>query len=380
VGECSICGEKMWRYLNALGHSFSEWEIDLEPTCTEDGVEIRKCNICGEKEERAIAAGHTFGEWEVTKNPTCTETGTETRNCIYCDVKEERSVNALGHTFCEWEVTKNPTCTETGTETRNCIYCDVKEERSVNALGHTYGEWEVTKNPTCSETGIETRICTVCGESKEREVNTIPHSYKFTDFTPATCQSNGERISICVDCNHKQTTVITGSHIYKNGKCLSCDITAEVVESKHNYDRNTNEVWTVTKQNADGLNIVFSSQTETEKNYDFIYIYDKNDNLIGKYSGTELAGKTITVYGDTVKIKLTSDNSSQKYGFYATVTPISENVIAGDTDNNGELDANDILNVRFSILSGKSTAIYDINDDGVVNVKDLVCLKRTIAS
>ncbi len=341
VGECSVCGRKIWRYLNALGHSFSEWEVDLDPTCTEDGIKFRRCKYCGKKEEGVISARHTFGEWNETVNPTCCEKGIETRKCLFCSYFEERDVNASGHSF---------------------------------------GEWEVTKNPTCPEKGIETKKCTVCGETEERAVNTLAHNYGGIDFTPATCRTNGERIRICKDCNHKETTVITGgSHIYKNGKCVSCDIAAEVVESKHNYDRNTNEVWTVTKNDADNLSVAFSTQTETEKNYDFIYIYDKNDNLIGKYSGTELAGETITVTGDTVKINLTSDGSSQKYGFFATVTPISSNIVMGDTNGNGELDADDVFNVRFSLLSGKFTLTYDINGDGKVNVKDLIKIKKLIA-
>ena len=110
-----------------------------------------------------------------------------------------------------------------------------------------------------------------------------------------------------------------------------------------------------------------------------MYFGHNYDSLIGTYSGTELAGETITVSGDTVKIKLTSDNSSQKYGFYATVTPTDSNVVIGDTDGNGELDVEDVLNIRFSLLSGKSTPSYDINGDGKVNVKDLIKIKKLIA-
>ena len=49
--------------------------------------------------------------------------------------------------------------------------------------------------------------------------------------------------------------------------------------------------------------------------HDYIYIYDANDNQIGKYSGTSLAGKTINVPGNTVKIRLTSDGSQTRYGY-----------------------------------------------------------------
>ena len=47
-------------------------------------------------------------------------------------------------------------------------------------------------------------------------------------------------------------------------------------------------------------------------------IYDANGNLIGKYTGTSLAGKTIRVPGDTAKIKLISDEAGSTWGFRVT--------------------------------------------------------------
>ncbi len=39
-------------------HSFSEWEVKLEETCTTDGYRERVCEECDEKETKAIPAGH----------------------------------------------------------------------------------------------------------------------------------------------------------------------------------------------------------------------------------------------------------------------------------------------------------------------------------
>ena len=43
-----------------------------------------------------------------------------------------------------------------------------------------------------------------------------------------------------------------------------------------------------------------------------------NNNQIGKYSGTALSGATITVPGNVVKIRLTTDGSVVRYGFQVT--------------------------------------------------------------
>ena len=59
-----------------------------------------------------------------------------------------------------------------------------------------------------------------------------------------------------------------------------------------------------------------------EDAYDYVEIYDGNDTLIytSKSQGrTALAGKTITVEGDTVKIQLKTDGSVTYYGFKCLV-------------------------------------------------------------
>jgi len=88
------------------------------------------------------------------------------------------------------------------------------------------------------------------------------------------------------------------------------------LESKHTYDNNIDQTTTYTYDGTcNSIDVTSSEDTETEKNYDFLYIYDENDKQIGKYSGTELAGKTINIPGNTVKIRLTSDENKTYYGF-----------------------------------------------------------------
>lgn len=69
-----------------------------------------------------------------------------------------------------------------------------------------------------------------------------------------------------------------------------------------------------------------------ESNYDFIYLFDGSDTQIGKYTGSSLAGKTITIPGETFKIKLTSDGSVSKYGYsFSLITAqISGSTVSDD--------------------------------------------------
>ena len=60
---------------NGGGHDYTETVV--EATCCDDGYTLHTCTICGEsyKTNVTTALGHTFGEWQLTKNATCTTAG-----------------------------------------------------------------------------------------------------------------------------------------------------------------------------------------------------------------------------------------------------------------------------------------------------------------
>ena len=87
-------------------------------------------------------------------------------------------------------------------------------------------------------------------------------------------------------------------------------------ESSHPYEFGADQSWVWTYSGeASSLDITFSDDTETEANYDKIYIYDSTDELVGEFSGTELKNQTVTVPGNSFKIRLKTDGSRSEYGF-----------------------------------------------------------------
>lgn len=88
-------------------------------------------------------------------------------------------------------------------------------------------------------------------------------------------------------------------------------------ETSHKYENYAKQTYKYVSPYADAkaLDLRFSSQTLTESNYDFITLYDGNGKLVGKYSGSQLAGKTIRVDGNNFKIDFTTDRSASYYGF-----------------------------------------------------------------
>ena len=80
-------------------------------------------------------------------------------------------------------------------------------------------------------------------------------------------------------------------------------------ESAHNYANNLKETKTYKCTNALRLVVTFSNKTYVEKDGDYIYVNGT------RYTGNQLAGKTITIKGDTLTVKLVSNNSGRGYGY-----------------------------------------------------------------
>ena len=133
----------------------------------------------------------------------------------------------------------------------------------------------------------------------------------------------------------KGTAKITATAEDGTGIFASCTVTVtgnyiiaesiDELQSPHPYTVNCNDIWQYSVPGATQLNLTFSADTAVESGSDYIYIYSADGTLVGKYTGIELAGKTIAVPGGTVRIKLVSDGTYCEYGFAVTsVTTQSE--------------------------------------------------------
>lgn len=146
----------------------------------------------------------------------------------------------------------------------------------------------------------------------------IHYDVKFVEKKAPTCVNKGYDLYSCSECSDGVKINYTDplGHNVVSGICERCGKPEEdCIESAHPYNYDSDESWTIYKKDATRIAVVFSDSTETEADCDYIYLYDKNGEEIGKYSGTELAGKKITVLGDTVKIRLVSDEGYTLFGF-----------------------------------------------------------------
>ena len=203
-----------------------EWSVITPATCTENGLERRVCEECGETLERTIPAHHTEQVLR-TVAPTCTERGYDLVKCTVCGTRYTTHYTAaLGHTFGNWQTTTAPTCTQAGEQKRVCTVCNKAEERkTIAATGHTY-DWEVIVPATCTQTGERRRVCTVCGEHGETETApALGHDYRLTETVAATCVNDGFYLYTCARCGGTRRDVIPAAgHYFIDGECVDCGI------------------------------------------------------------------------------------------------------------------------------------------------------------
>ena len=178
--------------ISATGHEWSEWQTTKPATCTEDGLQKRVCEKCGEEEsDTVIAAGHSPAD-PVRENEvpaTCTQVGSydEVVYCEVCDTEISRTsktIEKIAHTSAN-PVRENEvpaTCTKEGSYDE-VIYCEVCDEeisrtsKTIDKLAHTYSdEWSFDDTyhwhaATCCDTGavsdkavhtVEGGVCTLC--------------------------------------------------------------------------------------------------------------------------------------------------------------------------------------------------------------------------
>ena len=138
-----------------------------------DGV----CTICGIADPTYEPPHeHSFGEWTVTTQPTCTAKGTEVRTCTRCNASETRDITSLGHAIVH-HAAKAATCTEKGWAAYDtCSRCDYSTYKEIAATGHHHNA--VVTAPTCTAKGYTTHTCNTCGNSyKDNYTNALGHSY-----------------------------------------------------------------------------------------------------------------------------------------------------------------------------------------------------------
>ena len=148
-------------------------------------------------------------------------------------------------------------------------------------------------------------------------------TWSSSDASIASVDENG-----LVTAHKKGTAIITAKAADGSNVSRSCTVTVSnnayvassvtELESPHPYENSCSDVWVYTVEDATYLELTFHASTDIESGFDYLYLYNAAGEEVDRYTGKALAGQTVRIEGNTVKIKLVSDESGNAWGFQVT--------------------------------------------------------------
>ena len=213
VITCEICGKEYSRTpIEKTGHlnSYLDQTTVKAATCKEEGYTgDEKCVACDAVTKRGevipVTDNHVFKEYSDFEEATCTKNKTEKAVCSVCGKAEsvrEIPGTALGHDFGEYKESKAATCTKDAEKTAKCSRCGATDTVRVpnSALGHKWGAWKTIEEATCTKVGkaerkCEREGCTVVVYKQLRKLSHTESEWKIDK--EATCTEEGKRHTEC---------------------------------------------------------------------------------------------------------------------------------------------------------------------------------------
>lgn len=259
--SCSICDSSYIETVGATGHDYSEQIIE-EATFDKEGHIYKKCSKCGDVIQTGTISKkeHSYGEWEITKEATCTEDGEKKRTCSDCGVEDISVIKATGHKFTNYEIITEATEENEGLEKAVCDNCDAEDERIIAKIPHIHDyATEIERvEPTCTKDGYYILQCR-CEGTLKTDILSEGHSYELTDHKDADCIFDGADTYTCSKCTDAYSDVIAAKghtsgawEVIKEAsdleegqkvrKCADCGTTLEtqtISKLPHTCEQNT---------------------------------------------------------------------------------------------------------------------------------------------
>lgn len=182
-------------------HSWGNWIVIDEATCTTSGEKYRYCDKCYEEQTVTIPATgvHKWTEWKA--DGYLCEDGKWERYCTECYKEETKARQGDGsHLWSNWEVLTEADCLNKGQESRYCYNCYQREYKDipVDDTKHDWSSWSTlwdeSVEPTIFKSGKQTRHCYTCSKV---EIKKMP---KLKATVSISCKSKtlkvGEKLKL----------------------------------------------------------------------------------------------------------------------------------------------------------------------------------------
>lgn len=216
--KCKYCEETDTETITKTNtHTYPEnYEVKEESTCTQNGVGVYKCTVCG-NEENTISLplkDHNY-EWVVTKEATETEDGRKDHKCSECGAvdtyevipaEEEETCQHTGNIITYYA--DRPTCGTPQLYYDKCATCDTvvkspySKDNKLNPTNHEGFTKTVIKDPTEAETGIARYTCTGCDFNYETEIPMVGSASCSHNDTINVSEAD-ECWEVCILCGEK---------------------------------------------------------------------------------------------------------------------------------------------------------------------------------
>ena len=188
-------------------HSWGNWIVIDEATCTTSGEKYRYCDKCYEEQTVTIPATgvHKWTEWKA--DGYLCEDGKWERYCTECYKEETKARQGNGsHLWSNWEVWKEADCLNKGQESRYCYNCYQREYKDipVDDTKHDWSSWSTlwdeSIEPTIFKSGKQTRHCYTCSKV---EIKKIP---KLKATVSISCKSKTLKVGESLKLKIKKRT------------------------------------------------------------------------------------------------------------------------------------------------------------------------------
>lgn len=340
--------------------------------------------------------------------------------CVDCGLllQQGKTIAATGHRYIK--VSETPaTCTEAGVIKYMCSGCKQSYEVLIPATAHDYQSQVVAA--TCSQSGYTQYTCTVCGYSY-RANYTQPGNHSFVKTTvAATCTAAGYDCYTCSVCGSAYTTGFTAplghdlqviqtddqsesnGHIFEYLRCARCmDTATDTIRTTHVTDASGHYVWKAgcyqdqvvqagdcthkeivrrvcTVEDPTGTGTC-AAEACTEHMAPGHHVEQWTVTVDPTCSTDGLRTGSCTVCGEEVQQAIAA---APEYGHILQYSGSEPGVCIYTCTRCGVTERRraDVVEAQFFDHMGKTDKstlgyVYDLNQDGVINLRDYVLLQR----
>lgn len=129
------CGEYKTEDIPLIEHK-KVIDKAIAATCTTPGkTEGCHCSVCNTiliPQNSIPSKGHTFGNWTITKENTCTTDGSKNGHCTVCDKQTSEIIPASGHNYDT--IVINKTCKNDSKLIHKCSVCENTYESEISKI------------------------------------------------------------------------------------------------------------------------------------------------------------------------------------------------------------------------------------------------------